>query len=465
MTALADAATLRRPSLAVVPAGLACGALVGFLVAMSPLAGLGLLCALIYAPLAMVNLPLAVGLWMPLLFLEGLPGSNMLPEAGAAVIAIVWLGEAIRPDSWQRQQLQRHRRLLMLIGVFMLWLGLSLVWAEDPGKGVSLLFSGVEVAVFFTLVATIPSQPSHLRVVAAGFVTGTVLSALVGILGEAGGIAAVDQEGRLQGASGDPNYFAAQLVAGLALALGLLATTRRPGARVWLLASLVPLAYGIVASQSRGGFVALAVAGIASIIIFRRHRTQVAILVVGVTAVMGIWLTTNTAAWTRITSAEKDRGSGREDLWAIALRMAGDHPIAGVGLSNYSLHSPDYTREPGTLTGVGQVERHQEAHNAYLSLLAETGIVGLALFILVAATTIASGARAASRFDALGDHRAAIITQAALVALIGMLSSAAFLSNSEDKRIWVLMGLAIACLGVAQRTSAADRDSVPSLSG
>lgn len=453
MAALPAVTAIRRPDMPLVLAGLGGGALVGVLIAWNPLAGAALLFVCVYAPLAMTNLPLAVGLWLPLIFLEGLPGAKMLPEAGAAVLAAAWIAQALRHDSWQRLQLSRHKGVLSLAVVFVLWLAISLAWAQDPGRGVTILASASEVVLLLMLVATTPSAPSHLRTVAAGFVAGAMLSALIGIVGHAAGAAMVDSEGRLQGAAGDPNFFAAQMVAGIALAIGLIASGRRFAPRLLLTAALLPLAYGIIASESRGGLVALIATGIAALVIFHRQRAQILLVVVGVAAVMGIWLTNNHSAWERVTSASQDRGSGREDLWTIALRVYDSHPILGVGLNNFSVYAPRYTRQPGTLTGVRHVETGRGVHNAYLSLLTETGVVGVALFVGLTGAVVVIGVRGAQRFELAGEQRAALLARASAVALAGMLSAAFFLSDAEDKRIWVLMALCLASAGVARSTA------------
>jgi len=442
---------VRHPSPPIVIVGLAAGVLAGVLVAWNPLAGLALLFALVYAPLAMTNLPLALGLWLPLIFLEGLPGAKMLPEAGALVIAAAWLAQALQRDSWQRRQLRRHKRALALACAFVLWLSLSLIWAQDPGRGLTILLSATEVLILLVLVATTPTEPSHLRIVAACFVAGAVLSSAIGIVGHSAGVAFVDSEGRLQGAAGDPNFFAAQMVAGMTLALGLLAGARHAGSRVLLTAALLPLAYGVIASESRGGFVALIATGIAAIVIFRRQRAQILLVVVGIGAVMGIWLTSNHAAWERISHASEDRGSGRQDLWTVALRVYDSHPILGVGINNFAVYAPQYTREPGTLTGVIHIETELGVHNAYLSLLAETGVLGIVLFLSAAGSAVIASVRGGRRFELDGDARAALLARAGAVALTGMLSAAFFLSDAEDKRIWVLMGLGLASAGVAGR--------------
>jgi O-antigen ligase len=435
---------------AVAAAGFGASALVGVLLAYDPIIGIGALIGLVYAALALINLPLAVGLWVPLFLLEGLPGTQMLPEVGALPIIAAWAGQAASPGSWQRLQFHRRGRLFLLLLLFLIWLTLSLGWAEDSGESLSLLASTIETGAFLVLISTSLSSTSHLRWVAGGFVAGALLSTLIGIVGQVGGVAAVEQGGRLQGASGDPNYFAAQVFAATAIAAGLAATTRNLAVRFSLVAALMPFAYALVGSQSRGGFIAALTMAVAALILFKRRRIQVLGVILALVALFGVWLATDREAWTRLTE-NADRGAGREDLWTVAWRVSGDHPITGVGLNNFSVRAPEYTREPGALAEVRQIERGQPVHNAYLSFLTETGIVGLALFLLLAVAVLRAGARAASSFDLTGDHATATLARVIVVALAGILSASFFLPNGGDKRIFALMGLAIASLALAER--------------
>jgi O-antigen ligase len=442
--------------LSVAAAGGSVAALLGALLAYDPVFGVAALFALLYFALALFNLPLAVGFWVPLFLLEGLTGTQVLPEAGALAVVAAWAGQTASIHSWQRLQLRRRGRIYILVLLFLIWLALSMAWADDAGESVSLLGSTIESAVFFILISTSLSSTSHLRWVAGGFVVGAVLSALIGIAGAPG----TDQGGRMQGASGDPNYFAAQLFAATALAAGLLATTRNGVVRLMLLVALIPLAYGLVASQSRGGFVAAIAMILASLFVFRRQRMQVLLATVALASLLGVWLAADSAAWERLTT-NTDQGSGREDLWTIGWRVSADHPIEGVGLANFAAVSRSYTREPGGLSEVKQIERGQPVHNAYLSLLAETGVVGLALFLALAMASIGAGARAASRFDFAGETAAGTLTRAIIVGLIGVLSAAFFLPNAGDKRIFALMAMAVAALAIAERVRPGPRAVYP----
>lgn len=421
--------------------------MVGVLLAYNPMLGLVAMFAVVYAALAIFNLPLAVGLWIPLFMLEGLPGTTILPEAGALVIVAAWVGKAATADSWQRLQLRQRAGVFFIMLLFLVWLALTMIWADDSGRSLSLLVSTVEAAAFLVLIATSLQSTQHLRWVAGGFVAGALISSLIGILGIAG---TLEQGGRLQGASGDPNYFAAQVFAATVLVLGLAATTRNLAIRFWLLVALVPLAYGLVASQSRGGFVAAVAMGVAALIVFKNRRIEVLALVLAVAALMGIWIAADSGTWARITSNE-DGGSGRTDLWTIAWRMSGDYPVAGVGLDNFSVNSLEYTREPGGIDDLVPIERGQPVHNGYLSFLAETGIIGLALYLALAVAVLRAGARAAYNFDLAGDHAAATMARTTIVGLFGILSAVFFLPNAGDKRIFALMAIVLASLAVSER--------------
>jgi hypothetical protein len=65
-------------------------------------------------------------------------------------------------------------------------------------------------------------------------------------------------------------------------------------------------------------------------------------------------------------------GGQRYDLWRIAMREFRDHPLNGVGESNYGF---DYYKQRATDRNL------QEPHSLPLRILAETGLVGALLFL------------------------------------------------------------------------------------
>ena len=121
-----------------------------------------------------------------------------------------------------------------------------------------------------------------------------------------------------------------------------------------------------------------------------------------VVAAAGAFFLASPAALDRVTSFNAG-GDGRSNLWLVAWRMSEAQPVAGVGIANFPVRSPDYVREPGPLPFVRIiVDEPLAAHNAYLQLLAETGIVGLVLLGSVVVACLAAAVRAARRFEDAG---------------------------------------------------------------
>ena len=196
---------------------------------------------------------------------------------------------------------------------------------------------------------------------------------------------------------------------------------------------------------------------VALVLLRGRRLTVVLGLVLLTVGGATVFFMSNLAAWQRIHNVQdRGSGSGRTDIWRVAWRMAEDHPIGGVGLAQFPIISPQYTREPGRpLQFVGLiVEQHIVVHNVYLQLWAETGIIGLGLFLGAAGLALTALRRAALLFDARSDPELAALSRAFLLALAGVLIGSFFLSNIIARQIWVLLAMGPAVLGVAHRMAA-----------
>jgi O-antigen ligase len=154
-----------------------------------------------------------------------------------------------------------------------------------------------------------------------------------------------------------------------------------------LLAILPPIlmALAFVFSRSRMGIVSLASATVVVLLLNRALRPQAdsppahkrrhvgmflaAAVVLGFAAVIGV-----EPVLERFLMIPQDLENGRWPLWQVALEMARERPLLGHGWGTFAGLAPAYRARP---TGV----YYDHAHNDYLEVLAETGIVGLALLL------------------------------------------------------------------------------------
>jgi O-antigen ligase len=91
------------------------------------------------------------------------------------------------------------------------------------------------------------------------------------------------------------------------------------------------------------------------------------------------------------------------------------------------------------------------AHNSYLEVLAEGGVIGLALFLGVLAVALSAATKATRRFLRDGRSDLAVIAGAVVVALFSLLASDFFISEQFSKQLWLLIALCPALHAIAVR--------------
>ena len=159
------------------------------------------------------------------------------------------------------------------------------------------------------------------------------------------------------------------------------------------------------------------------------------------------------AARDRITKA--DGGSGRTDIWKVGWRMVQAHPINGVGAGNFQNTSVHYLLAPGPIKFSQYiVDIPEVAHNAYLQVLAETGVVGLSLFLFVILGCVGAAGKAARNFRRRSDREGELLATAVLVATASVLAGYFFLSDEHSKYLWLLLSLGPALLALSSKDPA-----------
>jgi O-antigen ligase len=399
------------------------------------------------------DLSSAIACWVALLFLVNLSALGRGPTLVGILLVLAWLGaRALRPV--QLPVLRSHSRLFMGTSLFACWLAMSIVWAERTGRAATEAGFWCASALAFLVVTTTLKNIRDVRLVALAFVIGSTVSAAIGFLGIGVAAAAAAKgasyEQRLVAGGADPNYQAAAFLAGMFLAGGLLGVFRRRAARIALALTLAFITLAFFATESRGGLLALGFALLVGFVLLPQQRIR--ILACAMVAGLGfaIWLPSHPQGLHRLTHFSAE-ANGRQDEWTVAWRIFSRHPVVGVGIGNYRFTESRYVLEPGKLAQVRLIaEERLVVHNAYLQLLAETGVVGLAAFLIVTLGSLRASWSAAKRFDAIGETDYANLARAVLLGTIGMLAAMFFISDANDYRLWVLFALGPVLLTIAK---------------
>ncbi len=403
------------------------------------------------------RLPAGVVAFTILTFPEHLPGSI---GAGATVakplglvLAASWGALVIAKRGALRLLPRDHPAISWTVIAFVGLAAISSVWATDLGQVQYQLPRLVQVAILLYVVYTAATTPRTFRAIVWAYLAGSVITATYSIAS-----GSYLSSGRLAGLF-DPNIFAAEVLPAIGVSSFLLLTPRRLRTRV--LAALV-LAVDVVAlalTQSRGGFVGLAVALIAAVVLAGRARPRIAVGVVLVVA-LGVGYYAEYApaqVKARFSTISAQNTSGRSDEWRIAARMFEDHPVLGVGLGNYPSVEPRYATRSLNLQFVRfVVQLRLVAHNTYLEVAAELGAAGLATLLALLGFTLVPATRALARFEATGDDLE-FYARGLVVGAVGMLTAYTFMSAQYEKQLWLILGL-LAAIPTLASTSPASPD-------
>jgi exopolysaccharide production protein ExoQ len=437
-------------------AALLTGALVvGVLAGYSPPVAVGFTLGVIFLIIAMANLTVGVALFAFLTFLdtilptEGAAGTFSIPKLLGLVLMLSWLALVTAGEREHRERIFSHPAFLGVLFGLMSWVALSISWAEDPTAAIEALTRWLPNAALFLIVFAGVRTRDQLMWVVAAFVAGAVISAIYGMLQPA----PAEDLGRLTGAGGDPNETAAALVAGATLAVALAVALRgKPFLRL-AAAAVAPLCvFAAILTLSRGGLVAFGAALIAAIFMAGRRRGQVLVLAVFAALLTVGYFTTLAPAQAVERVTEVQGGTGRTDIWTVGWRMVESAPIQGVGAGNFTVSSIHFLLEPGALLRDDFiVDQPKVAHNTYLGVLAELGIVGLGLFLIVIVFSIGCAVRAARTANETGDRQLEALSRALVVALVALLAAYFFISREYSKQLWLLLAMCPVVLEIARR--------------
>jgi O-antigen ligase len=434
------------------------GVFVGLLAGVSPVLALGAAFGLAFVGIALANLTAGLCVFAVLTFVDSaLPagGAFSAPKLMGALLVVSWLAH-LTTDEGSRRRLFEHAGFLYVLMLFVVWVLLSLMWAEQSAPVLEAAFRYIPNALLFPITySAVRTREQALWLIGA-LVIGTLISAAYGL----GTPTDPGDADRLSGAAGNANETAAALGAGAALAAALALALKEPALRI-AAAFILPLClYSMFLTLSRGALVALGAMLITTVLIAGRRRGPALIAaMVAVLLCVGYFvaIAPPTAAQRVLRS---DGGSGRTDIWRVGWRMVEANTLAGVGAGNFPNTSIHYLIEPGTIVRDDYiVDTPKVAHNMYLETLAELGVVGLALFLTVLGYALYCALAAVRRFVASGDRQMEIVSRALFVALVGLLVSDFFGSRQFSKQLWLLMSIAPALLGVA-RTSAEQREQL-----
>ncbi len=394
------------------------GSLVIALLPLTTTVGLALIAAVVIGTLLEPGLGLIITLiagpwaaWMNTYY----PG--LLPIDAGQIMVGFTLGAWVLGGLAKREVVIPRSPLLIPLSLFVGWAAITMLWAPDLSFGLPEVIKWIEI-ILVMLLAIDVAQRRGTRWILAGIFATTMVQAFIGIyearIRGVGPLGFQLSAGvyRAYGTFEQPNPFAGFVGTVLPIAITITAyyavrsvycVMKERGSRITLHASRFSLyamvtallAAGLYLSFSRGAWLGAA-AAIGAVIVFAPKRLWIG-LTLGIVALVGL-LSLSSAGLLPSAISDRLADAGtlfdirdvrgvpindanyalieRQAHWQAAINMLTDHPWTGVGFSNYQAVYEQYR-----LLNWPMPLGH--AHNIYLNVAAETGLIGLAFYLLL----------------------------------------------------------------------------------
>ncbi len=251
--------------------------------------------------------------------------------------------------------------------------------------------------------------------------------------------------GRVYSLFDNANNFAELLVMLIPLDIGLLFSSKTWKGRFACLVALVPCVISIGQTYSRSGWIGLALA-MCVFIALTNWRLVPPLIVLGVAAIPFL----PTTIYNRILTIGNTKDSSTQYRFAIyeaVGTLMKDYWFKGVGLGTDALKKA-FDAYPTMFDGNHPIH----AHNNYLQMWVETGIIGFLAYLAMLAYTVKSGVKA---FYASADKRLRYVLSAAIASLCGILvislAEYTWFYPRNMFTYWFLLGIIMACVKLGRK--------------
>jgi putative inorganic carbon (hco3(-)) transporter len=205
---------------------------------------------------------------------------------------------------------------------------------------------------------------------------------------------------------------------------------------------------GVILTYSRGGFITLATLFFSFAIMSKRKLLTISVFIIILALVVIIVPSDYSARLKTITAYNTDESSqGRLAAWKAGLKMMIAHPLVGTGVGVFSDTYPKYMPEDAVDT------HYRVAHNGYIHIAGELGLLGLLLYVSIIYLTIRDNLTL-QKTVALADKTIQpliLISKGLVCSVIAYSVGSMFLSVNYYDHLYLLAALTIAVKQIAAK--------------
>ena len=359
----------------------------------------------------------------------------------AAIAALSWhllVSQQIKPF-WNKE--------LAVISLFFALVFIGVIFAGNRPVAIAY-FKNIywKIALMTFAISWLTREAKHFSFASHINVVSGLLVAMVALSNKANGIGLVEETrvtiGRELGSVlGDPNDLALVLMFPAAFATSLCVSAKLSvWSRLLGIIALMTIFSAVIATQSRGGL--LGIVSVLGVFGYRyiKSKTLLGIIAgLGAIVLYAVAGISDRASGGAGESGVDESAMGRLYAWEAAFNMALDNPILGMGLDNFYYNYYFYSPHWDGL--------NHAVHSTWFGVLAETGFVGLIVFIYMITVMVRSALHSLSLLQQQIDQVPPAVfasAQAIFAGLIGTIISGTFLTQGFTWPIYILVALVAA---------------------
>jgi putative inorganic carbon (HCO3(-)) transporter len=271
------------------------------------------------------------------------------------------------------------------------------------------------------------------------------------------GTSAAVSQPRLAGPIGEKNRYAQIMLMLVPMGLFWAFSARRRLPRLLAIGATAAASFGVALTFSRGAAVGFAL--VAFIMFALGYIKPIQIFLVGLAAALLLVAVptygSRVGSLVDLTSALGSGTSGATADGAVlsrategiaALLAFADHPIIGVGPGLFPEYYPLYAGD----VGIRVLNEDRQAHDLYLHIAAENGLLGLIAFMGILGLTLRDLIRVRRRWLVTRPDMAAMAT-GLMLAVVTYMTTGLFLHLSYARYFWLVLAIAGAAAEIGKR--------------
>ena len=325
---------------------------------------------------------------------------------------------------------------------FIGWGAISLFWALDSNMVVAELPTALGLLGLYLVSVCFDISEKQFSGITFLAIAGGTAASLVSLWDFHQGIWTIETRASLIAGSqhADPNVFAASLLIALTLGVSRLVSSRRFFEKLFMLLAVFATTAAIMLTMSRGALVALIF--VVLIFAYRLKRNPWILFFFALLPLSTLVLPS--LFFVRLKEALVTGGAGRLDIWVVGATAFKHFFAQGAGLENFTVAFEQFRQAAPIFRGYSR-----PAHNIYLQVAVELGIVGICLLGAAVFSQLRALYRAIS-FSRPSRRHATLVGCEAMI--WSMLAAAFFVGMLWEKTFWIVWMISAMAVHTAPRS-------------